>query len=222
MPPETPNPSFFDPTPLLFGKSVRPIFPIPQNIGRTVCAFPSWEGQRKMTPPLIWNRYTVRPIFPIPPAKPGFPTHPPVFFFPTRLQSGDCPIPLRLSPTILGDGNLIGFRLGRPAPAFRGGGGPDTRGLMEERNVGRGAVVVREQAPALMAEGRVCDAPGCSGKVLFSARRDGSEFCAGCGVVYKPRSYPVRRGARLSWADLLGSDTDESLRSAGDYGSGPL
>lgn len=116
------QPRFFDPTPFLFGKSVRPIFPILQNIGRTVCAFPSWEGQQKMTPPLFWNRYTVRPIFPICPTKPGFPTHFPVFFFPTPPQSGVCPGPPVCPRIILGDGNLIGFRLGPASPRPFGAG----------------------------------------------------------------------------------------------------
>ena len=74
----------------------------------------------------------------------------------------------------------------------------------------------------LMNKGRVCDVPGCGGKVLFSARKDGSEFCAGCGVIYNPRPWPVKTGSRLSRADLVGPNNYESLRSGNSYGSRPL
>ena len=72
-----------------------------------------------------------------------------------------------------------------------------------------------------MNEGRVCDVAGCSGKVLYSARRDGSEFCAGCGVVYNP-PMPTPRPVKGKPVDLLGPHNYEGLRSAADYGARPL
>ena len=57
---------------------------------------------------------------------------------------------------------------------------------------------------------RPCSVSGCDGQ-LFT--RDDRLFqCGKCGVIYNPRPWPVRRGSRLTPADLVGPNNYEHLR----------
>ena len=57
---------------------------------------------------------------------------------------------------------------------------------------------------------RPCNVSGCGGQLI--TRDDRTIACQKCGTIYNPRPWPVRRGSKLSPADLVGPNNYEHLR----------